>query len=223
MTERTSSDTTGKIATALAKAQQEFGKILKNAPAHNYKYAPLDEVIEKTKSLAANGIATTYQTSTLDGKLFLACVLYHNSGEWLSSGPMEVIADTSKRMSPMQQLGSALTYARRYALQQIAGVAAEEDCDDSREKYPKQAPPVANPPQKPEQAKTPVPIKQRIFKALKLLTENYTNTEELLRIGKLCGFRSSEHLNTLGDRELEDILETLTTIYNEQQKRTESE
>jgi hypothetical protein len=80
------------------------------------------------KSLGRHEIATV-QTTTLDNKvgvIRLTTVLAHSSGEWLSSDwPVCPIGDTA---AP-QRMGAALTYARRYALFTLVGIAGEDDLD----------------------------------------------------------------------------------------------
>jgi hypothetical protein len=75
-------------------------------------------------SLAANGIAVVQTLdSTGDGHHFLFTRLVHVSGQWIESlCPIPAAGD-------MQKMGSAITYARRYSLSAICGIAADEDDD----------------------------------------------------------------------------------------------
>jgi ERF superfamily len=101
-------------------------------PRENYRifrYASLSSGLEIVrKSLGRHEIATV-QTTEIDkdaGLVRLTTVLAHSSGEWLSSDwPACPISDTS---SP-QRMGTALTYARRYALFTLVGIAGEDDLD----------------------------------------------------------------------------------------------
>jgi hypothetical protein len=134
-----SSDSIGAIATALAKAQAELTNPEKSSigtissPSRDgdrtFRYAPLSSGLDIVrKSLGRHEIATV-QTTAIDkdvGLIRLTTVLAHSSGEWLSSDwPVCSIADTA---AP-QRMGTALTYARRYALFTLVGITGEDDLD----------------------------------------------------------------------------------------------
>jgi len=135
-----SSETIGTIAAALAKAQAELTNPEKSLTAtirsgrpgegeRSFRYAPLSSGLEIVrKSLGRHEIATV-QTTEIDkdaGLVRLTTVLAHSSGEWLSSDwPVCPLSDTG---SP-QRMGTALTYARRYALFTLVGIAGEDDLD----------------------------------------------------------------------------------------------
>jgi hypothetical protein len=135
-----SSESIGTIAAALAKAQAELTNPEKSLVAtirspfprgsdRIFRYAPLSSGLEIVrKSLGRHEIATV-QTTEIDkeaGLVRLTTVLAHSSGEWLSSDwPVCQISDIG---SP-QRMGTALTYARRYALFTLVGIAGEDDLD----------------------------------------------------------------------------------------------
>src|SRR5207248_5619567 len=135
-----SSDSIGTIAAALAKAQAELANPEKSLVAtvrspfpregnRTFRYAPLSSGLDIVrKGLGRNEIATI-QTTAIDkdaGLLRLTTVLAHSSGEWISSEwPVCAIAD----IASAQRMGSALTYARRYALFTLVGIAGEDDLD----------------------------------------------------------------------------------------------
>src|SRR5499427_766718 len=135
-----SSESIGTIAAALAKAQAELINPEKSlvatirSPVHRegdrtFRYAPLSSGLDIVrKGLGRHEIATI-QTTMMDkdaGLLRLTTVLAHSSGEWISSEwPVCPIADIA---SP-QRMGAALTYARRYALFTLVGIAGEDDLD----------------------------------------------------------------------------------------------
>lgn len=122
------------LAGALAKAQLAFLPILqkedvdfltKTGQRKKYSYASLAEVIEACrKGLSENGLAIMQPTKMVDNRLVVETLLAHSSGEWIRS---EIQID-SQEQSP-QGIGSALTYARRYSLTSLLGVASEEDDD----------------------------------------------------------------------------------------------
>src|ERR1700684_40699 len=135
-----SSETIGAIATALAKAQIELHNPEKSLTAtiqspfpreatRTFRYASLSSGLDLIrKSLGRHEIATVQTTSIDDaaGLIRLTTVLAHASGEWISSDwPVCPVSETS---AP-QRMGAALTYARRYALFTLVGIAGEDDLD----------------------------------------------------------------------------------------------
>ncbi len=137
---RRSSETIGAIAAALAKAQAELvnpekslvGTLRAANPYENdrtFRYAGLSSGLDLVrKSLGGHEIATV-QTTAIDveaGLIRLTTVLAHSSGEWLSSEwPVCAIGETAVP----HRMGAALTYARRYALFTLVGIAGEDDLD----------------------------------------------------------------------------------------------
>ena len=134
-----SSESIGTIAAALAKAQVELtnpekslvGTIPGMTPKgdRNFRYAPLSTGLDLVrKGLGRHEIATV-QTTAIDesaGLVRLTTVLAHSSGEWVSSEwPVCPVSETT---SP-QRMGAALTYAQRYALFTLVGIAGEDDLD----------------------------------------------------------------------------------------------
>jgi len=125
-TQQDMSPTIGKLAEALAKAQSTMGHAMKDAsnPFFKSKYADLTSVAEACrKQLAENAIAVTQTTSMNEaGQPILVTTLMHSSGEWIK-GFMPVLASKNDA----QAFGSALSYARRYALAAIASVCTSDD------------------------------------------------------------------------------------------------
>src|SRR5437660_10966269 len=134
------SDSIGAIAAALAKAQGELTNPEKSLVAtirspfpreadHSFRYASLASGLEIVrKSLGRHEIATI-QTTAIDqeaGQIRLTTLLAHASGKWISSDwPVCPISETA---TP-HRMGAALTYARRYALFALVGIAGEDDRD----------------------------------------------------------------------------------------------
>jgi hypothetical protein len=110
---------------AFVKAQAAMGSALKTAtnPAFKSKYADLGAVIEAViKPLHDNGFALM-QPPHSDGALVeVETILLHESGGYIRS----TLGVRPTKLDP-QGIGSAITYARRYALQSIAGIAPEDD------------------------------------------------------------------------------------------------
>lgn len=118
------SPTIGAIAAALAKAQAAFKPAIKDAsnPFFKSKYCDLSGALDAVRdALSANGLALVQSTDAGD-KLVLHTTLLHASGEWIS-GTYPI---TAVKTDP-QGIGSAVTYARRYSLMALLGIAAEDD------------------------------------------------------------------------------------------------
>lgn len=131
------------LAAALVKAQGEMANVARNAenPHRNSRYADLAGVRDAVfPVLSRNGLAVLQLPCELDSEAALTTLLLHgSSGEWV---------ETTIRLRPAkpdpQSVGSALTYARRYALMAVAGVAAAGEDDDgdagSRHQQPTRQP-----------------------------------------------------------------------------------
>ena len=144
------SENIGQLALALSKAQGQMKFAAKDAnnPFFKSKYADLASVIEAIKvPLSANGIAFVQATDFEDSAVIVETILLHESGEWISG---------RLRMQPTkndpQGVGSAVTYAKRYGLQALAGVPSDDD--DGNAATGLQGAPAAKPaPAKPMPAK----------------------------------------------------------------------
>lgn len=120
------SDNVNEIAKALATAQSQMkvAPFNKTNPHFKNKYADLTAVIDAVrKPLNDNCIAFTQTTEMHGGAFCLVTRLLHSSGQWIS-GEYLLPANVSP-----QQLGSALTYAKRYSLAAIVGISSDEDDD----------------------------------------------------------------------------------------------
>jgi hypothetical protein len=128
------------LATALAKAQTELANPEKSltgtievqdgeGSTRQFRYAPLSSGLEIVRKTLGQHEIATVQTTTIDqntGVVNLTTVLAHSSGEWIASDwPVCPIAETA---TP-HRMGAALTYARRYALFTLVGIAGEDDLD----------------------------------------------------------------------------------------------
>lgn len=120
------SDTIKELACALAKAQAVMAGAKKDATNPHFKsrYADLASVWEACReALTANGIAVVQMTTTsADDEVVVETRLCHSSGEWIEGTLAIPVSKTDA-----QGYGSALTYARRYALAAAVGIAPEDD------------------------------------------------------------------------------------------------
>lgn len=115
------------LSAALAKAQGQMKAAAKDAvnPHFRSKYADLASVWEACRGpLSANGLAVMQRVRTSDAGVTVVTMLTHSSGEWVADEATYPLAQRTP-----QAIGSAITYARRYALSALVGVAADEDDD----------------------------------------------------------------------------------------------
>jgi ERF superfamily len=135
-----SSESIGTIAAALAKAQAQLVNPEKSLVAtirsneagtseRSFRYAPLSSGLDIVRKTLSQHEIATVQTTSIDesvGIVRLSTVLAHASGEWIASDwPVCAIGETA---TP-HRMGAALTYARRYALFTLVGIAGEDDID----------------------------------------------------------------------------------------------
>lgn len=121
-----SSTSITKISAALVKAQSEMTNAKKDSvnPFFKKAYANLNSIREAVLPvLNKNGITAIQPTCILDGVDYVETVLLHESGEYISS-LTRVVVD---KVNDAQRHGSGLSYARRYALQSIVNIGAEDD------------------------------------------------------------------------------------------------
>lgn len=115
------------LATALAKAQAEIRPAAKDAvnPHFKSKYADLAAVWEVVRGpITKNGLSIVQIPSAEAAKVTVTTMLLHTSGQWIRSRLTMIAAQNTP-----QGIGSCITYARRYALSAVLGVAAEIDDD----------------------------------------------------------------------------------------------
>src|SRR3989449_8491768 len=136
-----SSESVAALASALAKAQAELVNPEKSLTAtirtavpggegeRTFRYAPLSSGLDIVRKTLGQHEIATVQTTAIDrasGLVNLTTMLAHASGEWIASDwPVCSISDTA---TP-RRMGAALTYARRYALFTLVGMAGEDDID----------------------------------------------------------------------------------------------
>src|ERR1700690_312315 len=137
---RSSSERIGALAAALAKAQSEITNPEKSLTAtilspfpregsRTFRYAPLSTGLDLVRKCLGQHEIATVQATAIDRDrdlIRLTTTLVHSSGEWGSSDwPVCPVGETA---AP-HRLGAALTYARRYALFTLVGIAGEDDLD----------------------------------------------------------------------------------------------
>lgn len=166
------SETITELSKAFAKTQKEMKQPLKDAnnPFFKSKYVPLENVVEAiTESASKNGLSfTQYPSSDEMGNVTVGTLVMHESGEWIEYDPI--------KMKPVkndpQSIGSAITYAKRYALSAIFGITSDQDDDGNEATQAKK-----QPAKQPAQASDP-----RIDKKL---AQGYQ--QEIIAIGEAKG------------------------------------
>ena len=121
----------GNLAAALAKAQGAMKAAAKDAenPHFRSRYADLASIWAACREpLAANGLCVMQRVSTVEAGVMVTTLLAHASGEWVRDRAVFPVAQKTP-----QAYGSAITYARRYALAALVGVAAGDEDDDGNE------------------------------------------------------------------------------------------
>src|SRR4051812_23628013 len=136
-----SSQSIAAIASALAKAQTALVNPEKTMTAtirddrrgqgaeRSFRYASLSSGLDLVRKALGQHEIALVQTTALDEAtrtVRLNTVLAHSSGEWIASDwPVCSLSD----MNSPQRMGAALTYARRYAMFTLVGIAGEDDLD----------------------------------------------------------------------------------------------
>src|ERR1700689_1084570 len=135
-----SSESIAALAAALAKAQvlltnpeksltATVGSDRYDEPGRTFRYASLSSGLDIVRKALGQHEIATVQTTAIDEALqavSLTTVLAHSSGEWIAPG--WPVCALSEGAAP-RRMGAALTYARRYALFTLVGIAGEEDLD----------------------------------------------------------------------------------------------
>lgn len=130
------SETIAELSKAFVKTQKELKQPLKDAnnPFFKSKYVPLENVVESiTKSASKNGIAfSQFPSQDENGMTTVGTVVMHESGEWIEYDPIKI----KPVKNDPQAVGSAITYAKRYALSAIFGITSDQDDDGNEATQP---------------------------------------------------------------------------------------
>lgn len=120
------------VVTAMTIALAEMDEMTKTQTAriptksggnYSYTYVDLAQVMAYVRPLLAkHNLVVSQETITAEGGTAVSTVLLHNSGQWVATGPLKLPSS-----SDAQSHGSAITYARRYSLMALLGLATEDD------------------------------------------------------------------------------------------------
>jgi hypothetical protein len=205
------SENLGHIAKAIAAAQAELKNPPRNKtnPHFNSKYVDLVDGLNSIReTFSKHGLAFVQGTRFEDEVVVLDTRIIHTSGEWISSSYPVCRPDKP------QVMGSALTYARRYAAFCMAGFAGEDDDDGNMAQEAKEAPrkAVKAPPPLPKQTIVPGMMPEDSEKALKVLLmamETCTSIADLQNFSK----ENSETITKLTPKDKD----SLRSVYSEMQ------
>ncbi len=189
------------LATALSQLNGELENITKNKSvsvkgdkgSYSYTYADLASVLEDVRpTLLKLGLAVHQAPETLENKMVVTTTVLHSSGEWISSSLFLPVAG-----STAQAHGSAITFARRYALLAALGIATEDDdgAGSAVVTQPKAGKPIAPTPN-PEEDTARADLYRKIC-------ERKGKTSSAVQNAFISGVLSSKSLS-----ELEDMLAT---------------
>src|SRR4051794_17993203 len=137
---RSCSDSIAQLASALAKAQSELVNPIKTLTGvidrwgsgnegQSYRYAPLSaglDIVRKTLCKHELAVIQTTEVEQESGMVMLTTMLAHGSGEWVSA--IWPVCRSTDLTNP-KLMGAALTYARRYGLFTLVGIAGDDDLD----------------------------------------------------------------------------------------------
>jgi hypothetical protein len=204
----TKSDDITQLAEALAVAQGAIENAAKDSanPFFKSSYADLASIWDAIRCpISANGLAIMQLPSADGPRVTITTVLTHKSGQWISSD----LTMTAKDETP-QGIGSAITYARRYALQSVAGVAPEDDDGNGasgrghapqqrKEQYRSNAP-SATPQPVPDRKPAPVKVdtstetlRKSIDETVDKLRLRYEATDAMKEFWRIMGAHGFDH------------------------------
>lgn len=214
----------------LTKAMAEFQKVVKqpvkNAdnPYFGSKYVPLESLVKAVMETGSPlGISFMQYTQVNEnGDLGLCTVVMHSSGEYMEFPPLPIRPENNRP----QATGSAITYARRYSLSSIFGIASEED-DDGNEAsgLTRQAKQPPKQQQKQQQKQQPKAQQMKLNDATKLIEEYWVKFEKIgVNVGEVKQFICERYnVSKIADIQISTLLQSLQAVYNVKSKRKDAE
>lgn len=139
-----SSEQLNELFSALSKAQSDIDNVVAEQKAYNYDYADLGQIIKAIKKPLAQNELAVIQTPfshvdesgvVRDG---VSTRIGHSSGQWIESSMISPAGMSGGKMSAIQNIGSHITYMRRYMLAAMTGVAQVDDESELINSEPKQ-------------------------------------------------------------------------------------
>ena len=209
------SETIVELSKAFAKMQKELEQPFKNAnnPFFKSKYVPLENVVDSiTKASSKHGLSfTQFPSSDENGNVTVGTMVMHESGEWIEYDP---ICLKPVKNDP-QAVGSAITYAKRYALSAIFGITSDNDDDGNEATQLGKATPKSVP--KKQVPTTNNKIPKEVVKAYKDGIQSVID-----RTGKTDGSITRWFCENLGVAKIEDITMDKISLADELLKKMEN-
>jgi hypothetical protein len=184
------SEQINELLAALSQAQGKIGDATKGRKAYNYNYADLASCWSACRgALSEHGLSIIQTVGRGDAGIVLRTMLGHSSGQWIDSEIPITLAPNGKK-NELQELGSALTYLRRYSLMAMVGISPVEDDDDGAAAASYQAPREQGREAKPEIARLSA---QQVKKISEMTDEDHIS--DLVEFyQKKCGARSLQEV-----------------------------
>lgn len=198
------SETIGKLAEALSKAQSEMpGALLDGRNPHfKSQYATLASVRNAAiPTLSKHGLTVSQLVSSTPNGHAVETILMHASGEWLS-GIVELIVEKNN----MQGLGSAITYCRRYSLAALVGVVDQDD-DDGNQAV------IHAPKSKPEPVKAWAPSGKDLQDLWSVAQSSGWSAEEMNVFSNECYSKPTPRI--LNEEEFKDMMHAVRVPFKE--------
>ncbi len=173
------SEQISELMAALAKAQGEMRPAIKDSanPHFRSKFADLASVWDACREpLSRNGLAIVQSVVNRDGEQYLETTLGHASGQWISSEMRLPI----QKPGP-QELGSCLSYCRRYSLAAIVGVYQDDDDGEHAQKDYRKSYKAQESLEEEEPTILPAAVTTDMLKALEILFKEDQEGEEMMK------------------------------------------
>lgn len=197
------SDSIKNLSEALVKFQGDISNPSNSktvsAGQFSYKYAPLDEVLNLVRPLLSKyGLSIVQAPLMSDGMVGVSTVLLHQSGEYLEFEPIMLKMDKQSA----QGAGSAITYARRYALSAILGISSEDDNDGNGTEF--------NPKQQAQKNKPQQQKKQQMDKGVDASLASEKQLELIYKLAKEKNYSPESMVSYIKNRFNKDNSKALT-------------
>lgn len=209
MTKQTTSEDISQLALALSQFQGTVPSVLKgktaNVGQYKYKYADLADIFNSiSKTLMEYELAVVQFFTEEEGRSYIVTTLMHSSGQWVKS--YLKVAHHEK----IQQLGSEITYLRRYALSSLLGIAAEDDDDGAQ----------ANQSERKEAKEVPIHISK---KQLEQLEEMLVQVVDTSYEENFCKFMAVKKISSITQDQFERAVRTISKkLKHESEPKNES-
>jgi ERF superfamily len=186
------SEQINELSKALSKAQGELKHASKdsNNPYFKSKYADLAEVWNACRqALSDNNLSIAQLLEIIDGKPALVTVLSHSSGQWMKSTAMLPISKPGA-----QEIGSCITYFRRYSLAAMVGVYQDDDDGEKAQKEYR------------EESKKPEKLSKDQINNINKLMDEIEDSEYLLKLEEYLG---CDHIELMHPKDYERTMKSL--------------